>query len=134
MQSSAQFTHAGRGMYVDKFFRTAKNTAGITVVNPVFSVLGVQAKEDSLLEYAKENHITYLVLYDLYYVFGNPTFEGYLCAFIQKAKTQYCIEEIGAASSCSSLFDNIFNFFVGFFYLTFNISENNGFQIFILVS
>ena len=106
--SSAQFTHAGRGIYVDKFFRTAINTSGVTVVNPVFSILGVQAKEDSLLKYAKENHITYLILYDLYYVFGNSTFEGYLCSFIQKAKTQYCIEEIGAASSCSGLFDNIY--------------------------
>lgn len=108
-QSSAQFTHSGRGMYVDKFFRTAKNTAGTIIVNPVFSVLGIPAKEDSLLKFAKENHITYLVLYDLYYVFGNATFEAYLCSFIQKAKTQYCIEQIGAASSCSGLFDDIFN-------------------------
>ena len=107
--ASAQFTHAGRGMYVDKFFRTAINTGGATVVNPVFSILGIPAKEDSLLNYARENHITYLILYDLYYVFGNSTFEGYLCSFIQKAKTQYCIEEIGVASSCSGMFDNIFN-------------------------
>ena len=108
-KTSAQFSHAGRGMYVDKFFRTAKNTSGATVVNPVFSILGVQAKEDSLLNYARENHITYLILYDLHYVFGNTTFENYLCAFITKAKTKYCIEKIGAASSCTSLFDNVFS-------------------------
>lgn len=108
-KSSAQFTHAGRGMYVDKFFRTAKNTSGATVVNPVFSILGVEAKEDSLLNYARENHITYLILYDLHYIFGNATFENYLCAFITKAKTKYCIEKIGAASSCTSLFDNVFS-------------------------
>ena len=108
-KSSAQFTHSGRGMYVDKFFRTAKNTSGATVVNPVFSILGVEAKEDSLLNYAKANHITYLILYDLHYVFGNATFENYLCAFITKAKTKYCIEKIGAASSCTSLFDNVFS-------------------------
>ncbi len=108
-KSGAQLTHGGRGMYVDKFFRTAINTSGQTVVNPVFSILGVPAKEDSLLKFAKENHITYLILYDLRYVFDDPVFEGYLCDFIEKAKTLYCVEMIGAASSCSSLFDNIFS-------------------------
>ena len=109
LNASAQFTHNGRGMYVDRFFRTAINTSGATVINPVFSILGIPAKEDSLLNYARENHITYLILYDLYYVIGNATYEGYLCDFIEKAKTQYCIEYIGVASSCSGLFDNIFS-------------------------
>lgn len=94
-------------MYVDKFFKTNINSSGATVVDPVYSILGIPAKENALLQYAKENHFTYLILYNLHRVFGNATYEGYLCSFIQKAKTQYCIEKIGAASSCASMFENI---------------------------
>ena len=108
LHTYAQLNQTGRGMYVDRFFRTALNPAGQTVINPVFSILGIPAKEDSLLNYACENHFTYLILYDLYFVVGNPTYEALLCNFVDKAKNQYCIEYIGVASSCIGLFDNIF--------------------------
>ena len=107
VQASAQFTHTGRGMYVDKFFRISTNSAGEIVVDQVFSILSIAAKENAILQYAKDNHITYLVLYDLHRVFGNPTYEAYLCSFMEKAKTQYCIEKFGVASSCASMFDNV---------------------------
>jgi hypothetical protein len=104
----AQFTHSGRGMYVDHFFNTTVNSSGNTIVNANLSILSIPAKEDQLLRYAQQNHITYLVLYDLHRVFGNSTYENYLCSFIEKAKTQFCIEKIGVASSCSAMFDNIY--------------------------
>jgi hypothetical protein len=107
LNSSAQLTHGGRGMYVDKFFRTTVNTSGSTIINQNHSILSIAAKEDSLLQYCKDNHITYLILYDLHYVFGNTTYESYLCSFMQKAKTNYCIEKIGVASSCAGMFDNV---------------------------
>lgn len=94
-------------MYVDKFFRTNLDPNGNVVVDPNLSILSIASKENELLKFAKENHITYLVLYDLHNVFGNPTYEGYLCDFMEKAKTLYCIEKIGVASSCASMFDNV---------------------------
>ena len=106
-QICAQFSHPGRGMYVNKFFRTAVNSNGNLGVDQNLSILSVTSKEDALLQYAKDNHITYLVLYDLHRVFGEPLFETYLCSFIEKAKTQYCIEKIGVPSSCASMFDNV---------------------------
>ena len=105
--ANAQIANSGRGMYVNRFFRTAVNSIGAPIVDPNYSILSIAAKEDSLLQFAKDNHITYLILYDLYYVFGNETYENYLCSFIDKAKSQFCIEKIGVASSCASLFDNI---------------------------
>ncbi len=105
--SVAQFTHAGRGMYVDNFFRTTYNTSGSTIADQNRSILNVPSKENELLQYAMDNHITYLILYDLHRVLGNPAFETYLCSFLQKAKTQYCIEYIGVASSCASMFNNV---------------------------
>ena len=107
INSSAQFTHSGRGMYVNKFFKLSVNSTGAIIPDINRSILSFTDKEDSLLNYCKENHFTYLVLYDLYYVFGNPLYESYLCAFIEKAKTQYCIEKIGVASSCSAMFDDV---------------------------
>jgi hypothetical protein len=106
-QSYAQLNHAGRGMYVSNFFKTAVTSGGIEIIDPNYSVLNITTKEDSLLLYAKNNHITYLILYDLHRVFGNTTYENYLCAFIQKAKTLYAIEKIGMASSCAAMFDNV---------------------------
>lgn len=103
----AQFAHNGRGMYVDKFFRTATDLSGNTIVDQNLSILSIASKENALLSYAKENHITYLILYDLHRVFGNALYENYLCSFLQKAKTLYCIEYIGVASSCASMFDNL---------------------------
>ncbi len=105
--ASAQLMQSGRGMYVDKFFRTSINSSGAIIVDPNFSILSIPSKENALLQYAKENHINYLVLYDLQRILGNSVYEGYLCAFLEKAKTLYCIEKIGVASSCASMFDNI---------------------------
>lgn len=66
--ANAQIANSGRGMYVNRFFRTAVNSIGAPIVDPNYSILSIAAKEDSLLQFAKDNHITYLILYDLYYV------------------------------------------------------------------
>ena len=107
LQSSAQLNHTGRGMYVSRFFKTAVVANGAEIIDPNYSILSIASKEDSLLLYAKNNHITYLILYDLHRVFGNTAYENYLCAFIQTAKTLYGIEKIGIASSCAAMFDNV---------------------------
>ena len=94
-------------MYVNRFFRTSYTNSGTQIVDPNYSILSIPAKEDALLSYARDNHITYLVFYDMSRIFGNPVYESYLCSFLEKAKTQYCIEKLGIASSCASMFENV---------------------------
>jgi hypothetical protein len=112
-----------RGMYVDKF---AKRLQGGTAYDPNFSILGVDEnhdgifeKEDALLNYCAENHITDIELYDLEKIIGgtisvwnentkmNEPLELHLCRFMQKARDQYCITEIGAAGSTAHNFDSV---------------------------
>ena len=60
-----------RGLYVDDFLKIYSDDVH---VNPYFSILGVDAggqnysKEDALLEYCKQNHITHIALYDLHWL------------------------------------------------------------------
>ncbi|HRH66377.1 MAG TPA: hypothetical protein PLU53_08775 [Bacteroidia bacterium] len=105
----AQSTFHGRGLYVDRFFRLN----GQCSVDPNFTVLGFSSKEDELLNYAKTNHITYLLLYDIYRVFQNISinYQGktageHLCDFIAKAKNDYCIDYIGVAGSDGGFFED----------------------------
>ena len=100
-----QLNHPGRGMYVDKFFRTTVNASGQTIVNSSLSILTITAKENALFQYTKDNHITYLVFYDLHRVLGT-SYQTALCSFVIKAKTSFCIKLIGSASACSGLFDD----------------------------
>ncbi len=88
--------------------------SGYPRVTAAFSILGTN-KEDSLLSYARDNHITYLELYDLYRVFryndsagtvlpnGLSLIEG-LCNFMEKARNEYCITEIGAGGETQDFF------------------------------
>ena len=72
-QSLAQFAPESdphRGMYIDDFM---KFYPGTSIVDTSRSTLGVDRnfdgifeKEDAILQYACENHITYLALYDLH--------------------------------------------------------------------
>lgn len=68
---SCQSHDPHRGMQCGNFasFTPKSLNDGYPKLNINFSVLGYQAKEDSLLEYASQNHITSLSLYDLYPVF-----------------------------------------------------------------
>ena len=97
-----------RGMYIDKFVKTPLSTS--SRLDSAFSVLGVDAnfdgvfeKEDSILKYASDNHITYLNLYDLHKVIGRNlmvwdenlkrevNLEAHLNRFMKKAKSKKII-------------------------------------------
>ena len=111
-----------RGLYIDHFLKTT--SAG--VMDPDFSILAVDSnrdgifeKEDALLEYCSENHITYIAIYDMQKILGrNRTawnentrsyelLEKHLCRFMEKAKNVYCVDEIGAIGGSASSFDSL---------------------------
>lgn len=111
-----------RGLYVDHFLKTTN--AG--VMDPAFSILavdtnrdGIFEKEDALLQYCSENHVTYIALYDMQKILGrNRTawnentrsydlLEKHLCRFMDKAKNVYCIDQIGAIGGSASAFDSL---------------------------
>lgn len=113
-----------RGLYINGFI---KITNGI--INEDNSILGVDQdrdgvyeKEDSLLRYLQRNHITYMLLYDLRKMFGyNHTaydallasytpLQDHLCRFMQKARLQYCVTEIGAVVGSDAEINNVVNF------------------------
>ncbi len=105
--SYAQLTHTGRGMYVNGFFSTAINGSGQSIINSATSILGVTTKENELLQFAKDHHITYLTLLGTHNIFGNATWESLLCSFIDKAKNTYCVELIGVSNSCADAFNDV---------------------------
>jgi hypothetical protein len=112
-----------RGMYIDLFL---KLKPGNTVIDPVFSILsvdknfdGIFEKEDAVLQYACENHITYIAMYDMGRIIGEGhsawdenihqyvDLEQHLCRFIEKAKSQYGITQIGIIGGSARLFDSL---------------------------
>lgn len=124
--TSAQFAPESdphRGIYVDGFVKL--NPAN-TAVDEALSILsvdkdhdGIFEKEDEVLRYACQNHITYLALYDTHKILGrgrtawneltkqNEDLEKHLCRFIQKAKTQYGVTQIGAIGGSPQYFDSV---------------------------
>lgn len=88
------------------------------------TLLGRTTEEDSLLNFARDNDFKYLILYDLNKIFAHPndslpgasiggsnrTYKQALCDFIVKAKTQFCIEHIGAAVASTSILSDITDF------------------------
>jgi hypothetical protein len=99
-----------RGMYVDKFYTPVGGG-----IDPNRSILGVwdastssYKKEVELLEFARNNHIELLVLYDFRKIdMSNNTVNGltmkdHLCRFITTAKNDYCIPFIGIALGATS--------------------------------
>lgn len=130
LNSSAQFPDESdphRGLYVDRFAKRLQGASN--VYDPNFSILaadqnrdGIFEKEDSLLRYCSENHITTIELYDLEKIIGGTmtawdenskmyeSLETHLCRFMQKARDQYCITEIGAAGSAAYAFDSVVAF------------------------
>ena len=87
---SVQVGEPKRGMYVDY----------------VYAVLGSRPASISLLEYAKQNGITYLAFYiSADHPNINPPGDTLLTDFVQLAKTSYGIQEIGLIGSSTSDFD-----------------------------
>ncbi len=61
-----------RGLYVNRFFSF---NSGTITQNTNTSILGNAAKENELLQYCMDNHITYLTLFDvpkIFSTFGTP--------------------------------------------------------------
>lgn len=93
------------GLYVDDF----KN------------ILGNPAAETALLEFAKENGFNYLLLYNLSYIHEHtydltlPSEAIVLAHFIERAKKNYGIVQVGAVGEKDASFDKIttFNSFYG---------------------
>ncbi|MEO0312295.1 MAG: hypothetical protein RIQ89_1952, partial [Bacteroidota bacterium] len=80
-----------RGMYVDNFS----------------NILGNTAKEDSLLQYAADSSFNYLSLYDLHvFNLANTATANLLGGFINRAKTNYGIQHVGAVGESFSFFTN----------------------------
>ncbi len=105
----AQAHDPGRGMYVDGFALAADANHLI----PGYSILGNTDKEDSLFLFAKENHITYLALYNLNEIFNGDTvntdLDTLLCNFIRRAR-QNGIKKIGAVISSVDRLNVVTNF------------------------
>ncbi|MBK6989143.1 MAG: T9SS type A sorting domain-containing protein [Bacteroidetes bacterium] len=111
-----------RGLYIDKFVAWTNNT--FPAINETKTLLGRTTEEDSLLNFARDNDFKYLILYDLNKIFAHPndslpgasiggsnrTYKQALCDFIVKAKTQFCIEHIGAAVASTSILSDITDF------------------------
>ncbi|MBP7306337.1 MAG: hypothetical protein KA987_09515 [Saprospiraceae bacterium] len=105
-----------RAMYVDKFIKYTNSTT----VDEARTLLGRATEEDSLLQFAHDNDFKTLILYDIGVVLdhasltlpgsGGRTYEQALCDFIQKAKQEYCIAQVGAAISSLSELDDITDF------------------------
>ena len=85
-----------RGMYVDGFKCILGNNRS-----------SLSEEETALLEYAQNNDIKYLALYDLDHIFGNSTREGQLNFFIVQAKSNFGILEVGAIGDSKEFFDDV---------------------------
>ncbi len=123
---SAQFApeqNPLRGIYIDKFIKTFVNNNSI---DPEFSILGVDKnhdgifeKEDAILKYAAENHITYIAMFDLHRILGrnytswdenlnaDVNLEAHLDRFLRKAKSKYGITQLGAIGGSENFFDSL---------------------------
>lgn len=115
-----------RGVYLDHFLRFWPGTSNVDTSRSILGVDkdfdGVFEKEDAVLRYACENHITYLTMYDMHRTIGtskliwnenthqfeNP--EKHLCRFIEKARTLYGVTQIGAVGGSTNFFDSLSTF------------------------
>ncbi len=81
-------------------------------VNGFNTILGNTAKEDSVLLFAQNNGFNYLTLYNVHQVnaatpLTNTTTAQSFSNFINKAKTQYSIAEVGVAAENYTFFRNV---------------------------
>ena len=89
----------------------AQNIKGF-YVNGFNTILGNTAREDSVLLFAKNNGFNYITLYNVYQVntatpLTNTTTAQGFANFINKAKTQYSITEVGVAAENYTFFRNV---------------------------
>ena len=117
-----------RGMYINRFlkYNTLTINSGANDIDTSNSILsidvnhdGIFEKEDRVLQYCLDNHITTIVLYDLRNILGRgilawnendnqfQDLEEHLCRFMEKARIRYCINEIGAAGQGQGFWSGI---------------------------
>lgn len=90
----------------------AQNLQGL-YVNDFKKIIGNVEKENALLQFAEDNQFNYLLLYNLYYIDKNlfdledPATAVPLAQFIEKAKTQYGIQQVGAVGEKFSSFKSL---------------------------
>ena len=136
----SQLADQPRGMYVDKFITLYIDAAGKSQLDPNLSILGVDKnpadgvfeKEIELLNFCKENRITYLTLYDMRnltngdLLANNPSLYNYLndrlCNFMTEAKNNYCINSFGAVGFTSSSFQDLVSYSSNFTVLSFTLT------------
>ena len=70
-------------------------------------VLGNTTAENAMLKFARDNGINYLIMYDLQGLIANSTRATQLASLISRAKTQYGVQQVGAALAESQFADNI---------------------------
>lgn len=73
----------------------------------IAGVLGNTAAENAMLKFARDNGINYLIMYDLQGLAANSTRATQLASLISRAKTQYGVQQVGAALAESQFADNI---------------------------
>lgn len=93
----------------------AQNVSGF-YVNGFNTILGNTIREDSVLLFAQNNGFNYLTLYDVHIVnnltpLTNTTTAQAFANFINKAKTQYSINEVGVAAENFWFFKNIIHIY-----------------------
>lgn len=93
----------------------AQNVKGF-YVNNFHTILGNTLREDSILSFAQYHGFNCLTLYNVYQIHSvtpltNPLTSQSFANFIQKAKTQYNIAEIGVAAESFSFFNNIIHIY-----------------------
>lgn len=81
-------------------------------INGFNTILGNTAREDSVLLFAKNNGFNYITLYNVYQVNSVTPLTNTITAqgfanFINKAKTQYSITEVGVAAENYTFFRNV---------------------------
>ncbi len=87
-------------------FGQATNVRGMYVKN-INNWLGDVTAENAILTYAQGNAYTYITFYDLGSLnFSSSTTKNALASFINRAKTQYGLLEMGAAGETASFFSN----------------------------
>lgn len=73
----------------------------------IAGVLGNTTAENTMLKFARDNGINYLIMYDLQGLVANSPRATQLASLIARAKTQYGVQQIGAALAESHFADNI---------------------------
>lgn len=106
-----------RGMYVNQFVDLWHNNApghANNSINTNSSILSNITAENKLLTYCMENHITYIILYDMASVFDGTSQQtnkiNELKRFICKAKRDYCIKYVGTSITLDT-YDDVKNGF-----------------------